>query len=491
MQPKRLFAVALLAPLMISCGRGDDDDTQPKPVQTIKVGEPDMPRLVDNTCQQGVADLGVYDVTYWDGQDLEMTEIDLGSWSSTQSLTSSLVKGTWFGYAELNMVGEQCQDRLRPSELMDPYCLQTRQLKQRARALKICQNGLEYSRGSIEGAALTVAGVIDEIDDFFTSLGAEHTLKPLIVQLFPNFEYQTTYEVSQGARLNFSVTDNAAWGRSRSRNQVDSVLYVFPMSEEYLQSRSKGAPYFWEVRWITAHEFGHHAFFNFLGNRSREYFGFELTTLDGPDELAYHSSWQRLKGKATSAENFDLTAINEGFADLFAHYFRSSSTQEMVELDCTFAQRDVASPQLNDGRRKVFANLLMDSRATSRCERVGPDDVHSHGAVFAYFVDRMLELPPAELTDPTAKAHIWAQYLTAFATSLERQLVADGPVILWPSAVETLLDVFAEKGWLPLSAEQCELVYNTFAGLQTSPRQTVIQVLDLASACPGMEPSSF
>lgn len=481
---KHWIGFSFLVSLVTACG--DDKKTSRPPqqvVQTVQIGQAKFPLLADGLCQFGVENLGGFDAYLWDGDDLQPNWVNLNDWSSATSLSSAFVTRTVFRYEELNLVGEQCQDRSRPSELTDPFCRERRSVQNSGELLKICQAPESYDRSSIEGAALTIAASLDGVHDFYQSLPESPSLETLMVLLFPNIEYQTTFNVTDDARISFSITDNAAWGRRGTRTEAENVFYVFPMSREYLNSRRGQAnPNFWEVPWIIAHEFAHHIFYNLLGTKARRYFGYDFFHVHEHQEMPYHHVWQQFSNSASAKEDMQLTALNEASADLFAHYFRAEDSREIAQLDCVFQQRDVRSSRLNDDRKKSFVELMTKSSENMEpCRRVADNDVHVQGSIFAHFYDYMLNLSSLSLEfadDENWKAVAWLRFMQDFSVLIESALADGEQIEVWPMAVSSVVNTLNRSG-AELNPAQCEWIDFVF-GEEYSGSQQMTAYLDLS-----------
>lgn len=479
MKQFRLVTI-LMAGILSACGsRQVETSEAPQPVQTIQVGKPILLGLQDGKCQNGMDSFGELQLEFWDGYQLQPDRFDLSDWQSLDAFSSDLVELMIYGYSELTLLGKQCAERSRPSELMDPFCRNQRLVQSPGEALRICDRPQVYRQGSVEKAALTVAASLDRIIDFFTWVSGQYTLEPLSVLLFPNIQFQTNFEVRNEARISFSITDNAAWGRRGNSRQAESVLYIFPMSEEYVFSRrSFTAPSFWEVPWIMAHEFGHHIFYNVMGPKARRHFGYDFMTTNSAQELPFHYSWKNFQSSASPTEDHQLTALNEAFADLFAHYYRSGNSLEIAHLDCVFQQRDVANPNLNDGRQKSFRELARSVAANDPCTRVASNDVHVQGAVFAHFVAAMIDdshLGPVDAID--WKGEIWFAHMQGFAKLLDAAVDQPDSIDIWPMAVQALIDVLRDRGFT-MGRQQCSLIDQVF-GRQFTGFQRMSRYLDL------------
>lgn len=460
--------------LLQSCGTAERSESpRGQAIQAVQVGEGVFPALSGQVCQQGIDMLGSYDLFLWNGTNLANETIDLGNWTSVPQLSDPLVERMIYGYEELTTIGSQCQNRQTKSEWMDPYCRDRRELVSQGLDLRLCQQLVAMNTFTLEATAITVAGQLEQIQNFYLAAGNFPRLEPLKVFLFPNVAYQTSFPVD-GSYVRFSVTDNAAWGRRLSSERSENILYIFPMSRDYLATRTPDrAIQFWQVPWIMAHEFGHHIFYNFLREKSRQYFGFDFQGVTGTQ--LFHQGFA-FRGAATPFEDRNFTSINEGFADLIAHYFRGESTFELTQLACVFRHRDVSSSQLTSKMSKRFTTDWEFDENSTYCDQVDPNAVHVQGSILAYFIDQYWDrLLNMGITMQKADVALWKMSMTMdlldrMAIQLEERIDTEMKLDLWTLTVESAVRQGEAVSGMAPSPGLCQFIDDVFNDYWTYPR---------------------
>jgi hypothetical protein len=171
--------------------------------------------------------------------------------------------------------------------------------------------------------------------------------------------------------------------------------------------------------------------------------------------------------QVTAADHWD--SINEGFADLFAHYRGGSQVSELANLDCFASDRDVEQSKFATGESKalsaeVLSEYLSSSFASgTTCLVASFQDIHTIGAVVAHGVDALF----STVTGSTgAKASAakgalllqWAESLGKLAAAREASQSVSS--IKLEDLVEPVLLLVAPKKIF--SAAQCDVIKTVF-----------------------------
>ncbi|SMF46602.1 hypothetical protein [Pseudobacteriovorax antillogorgiicola] len=461
------FLVSSLAfvSLLTACTKASED-------KEAKVGEtrlspaPTILPLIDGSCSQGVATFDQLDFTLWNGQQLTNSPFQQ-NWTSTDRMESNLVNQFLYGFQEVYTIKDKCRFTKSLNELLSPDCLEDSNVTSNPRVLRICE-GQNFPRNSIEAASLSVAGAFDLVETFLSSLDLESLPDSTSVLVLPDIQFAHSDQ-----KTSVSLTDNAAWVLSERFVGVPTYIVVYPASEDYLES---GRPPFWEVPWIVAHEYGHHLFYSLLPDNVRVEYGY-LT--EWRDSKPFHGNWFVNQAPADAKDQRLMTGINEGVADLLAHYVFGNSSKQITSLSCVFDQRNPASEELNDGQVKSF--VYEDGKLSSDpCDFVDFTDVHTIGSVLAYFVDQTMT--KRGVTEPQAKGQMLIEMTDRFAQLLADDIKEGGKPGVMIRFVTAVIQISQER-WGALNADECQFIDQIFGDVFTK-QQTMLEVQGEACEAP-------
>jgi len=271
-----------------------------------------------------------------------------------------------------------------------------------ANGLKICDATRAYPRASVEGAAKISQKHLSTARQFYDRLPSKTALPDAALMVLPTVEKTATAD--DGTVTRTVLVDNLAYAPSFGG---EPMFIVFPKSRRAVKQGLWTDVNLWEVPWGLAHEFGHHVFRQHTGRTGLELVpiqSFELTAAAGPTPDDY---W---------------TAVNEGFADLFAFYTHGAKKGQLRGVDCFETNRDVTEPRFVTGDMKILDATVAAkfaaprSGAPANCDKPSFQDVHTLGAVIAHGMDQLFTANG--LVDPQAKAEAllgWAERLGTLA----------------------------------------------------------------------------
>jgi hypothetical protein len=203
---------------------------------------------------------------------------------------------------------------------------------------------------------------------------------------------------------------------------------------------------------VLAHEFDHHVFFKHLP---------KLADAGEATHVLKHTGIKivdrAIDAKLASGEE-GASSLNEGFADLFGHYFLGGNT-DIDAITCLRVTRDVTSATFADGVKKVLSDSVwaqfdkdededeIDASPSeeSDCSAYDFKDSHVIGAIVAHGVFRMFE--EIDSSAGGAKAYASAEEIirtaidTALATAWDKKAAGSDQAIC--AVVEEVFPKFA------------------------------------------------
>ncbi len=439
--------------LLYSCSKSQTD---PK-VDHFEEGNLDVPTvlpLVDSKCATGIDSLAGLSYWSWNGKAVESQMYRETFWQSPDIMNSPVVFSTLYGFQEINTVKDSCSDKLKVGQILEGDCIASTKVSSPPQKLRICPEH-SYPRYSIEGAALSIAAPLEKTYHYLSSVDPDHDIGSLALLVLPDIRFNIP-----GRDAELAITDNAGWALSDKVPGISQYLVFYPMSKTDSEQRQVWQASFWEVPWIVSHEYGHHIFYHYLSGPVKSYFGYNDTS----QSLApFHQRWLQASAAATYAQQHTFTGINEAVADLIAHYTMDNDSLQMASLSCSFAYRDVNSPYLNDGSDKKFRTGDFTEVSSDPCRHVDFSDVHTVGAILAYYLDQSIQIAGYE--SPSRKGKLILQILKTFVAKLTDRVPAVRDDDLVPLLVDAVMAVHEDRG----ASDQCALMDQTFGQVFTYP----------------------
>lgn len=240
--------------------------------------------------------------------------------------------------------------------------------------INFCSTDNEYQEDTIESAALSTAFFIKKTYEKFTSVIKDVKLSPIRLNISP------------------SITTSTIFGTTKeSMYWADNALYI-PKIKTIIflpSSANSGVTDFWEVPMVASHEYGHHIF-NTIHGSVDEQMSHESCL---GDHSAAMSQWDDER-KVTRQSV--LSALNEGFADLIAHYSLEQNEIGIKGVPCLDTTRDVLSSSFINGKLKNFNSQAMfmffenTSKHYGTCYDPSFQETHIFGATFAHTADAFM-----------------------------------------------------------------------------------------------------
>jgi hypothetical protein len=471
------FALLLVLTSSLSgCGSSDREEEAPRVVPE-RLGTPEVYELADPGCtpERGAATLERQELPLWDGQKATLQEQSFPALTSANSsLRGPVIAGTWYGLRttsrhDCEAAGTKLSCGNAPEILASA-----------PRPLALCRSGGGYPVGSVEATALASAHLLESAHSYYQTLDGRRALPGVELHVLPRFEKELGFVDAEGRRrlLIKTETDNAAWALADLGDGRGSrpIFYVLPRSKEAAQKSVFGGANLWELPFVMAHEFGHHAFYATARNLKNDMSSIQFDELTGIRAAIVQSPVVRASTENGRAARWrtSLLALNEAMADLFGYYATGAT---LSGVTCLEISRDPASPIFADGttRKRLTAAMIagdFSSPERSSCEQPDLNEEHALGAVFAHGFDRLFTLAAEgkELTDDAATRYK-ASLLLGFLTRLDalRPEIGPGeelPGEIYVRALEAALRAVDPARGETLGEDECEVVATVFPGLE-------------------------
>jgi len=408
------------------------------------------------------------------GTPLPNTLADSGCAARTeaQTLGGAAVQSAWFGYQDTDEETIAITTKIIDSRTFERELTSKTDLRYTVQGekqeLKVCAP--LAPAGSIEAVGLKLKKAVEDSFSFYSSLQEsvpklELPAMPQVgLGLFPLYKkdikrIEQTIRMdgskNQSATQTVSIeTDNAFYSPFADETLSSSVfaISVIPQSVEARKDGLFDGKGLWEFPVVIHHEYGHHVFQMLFGNAT--VLGFQayldywqehrnLHSIHGALDAKDHSSnpetrKERLAFLASPGSIFG--ALNEGFADLFAHYSLKEA-KGLFDITCFKQTRDVQNPLMYGDLPKIWDDSLWretfdisarlgadtvnksNSSPVELCSVPSFDDIHIVGAVIAHTVDAVFQTTvpqrPEGLTPAVHKARLLMQWVQNLSKSDE------------------------------------------------------------------------
>jgi hypothetical protein len=398
-------------------------------VTTLALGTPINEQPFDPDCKAGDSDekIDSYSFSYFKQDEIATGQSDEPLSNGAHGMNSSLIEGTY----KDESLGIWAEILAENGMAKANFGIEFSYAKN---YLGLC-NPQDVPRGFVESSALTTIGLLSKAKQYYDSLASNVSLPKVKINLFPNYHFNIVIKVDEEAvssdqsgtfdsitdesnnkELIYSITDNAAWSPPQEADvqegtEAESAQFIiFPQSKEAATEGWFSGQKLWELPFVLSHEFGHHVFYMHypklfgssygLRNYGRQTGGmiFKRTNIPLMDRFLF---------ARTATSSSTAVAINESFADLFAHYSLAEET-DISQIKCMQRTRDVTSEELADGVKKSITDSVWDAFSAPAeeesdepveipspeqidCASYSYSDPHIIGAILAHGVHRMFE----------------------------------------------------------------------------------------------------
>lgn len=387
--------------------------------------------LDDLDCMRsdGATEIDSVNAYVFQGDKTKAVSMPFDGTSSVGSLKSDIIKSSSFGF-------QQTQNCEKVGS--DLRCSGSAKVVSAEKSIKICKPGEVYPRASVEGVALTSLAHIMTAYRYYASLPG-HSDKMQATRLLVLPTVEKVYKEG-GETKRQLMTDNLAYTPAFSG---EPTFVVFPMAKRAQGDTLWQGLNLWELPWGLAHEFGHHVFrthtgvVKFGGLR-----GLDLKSDEAKGSDTIMSESLRPIKAASGLGAFALTgtqrvvtsesvwnAVNEGFADLYAHYVFGSRSGIVANVDCFEVNRDVTEAKFANGTPKALSRSILASffdktvQPTPACSTPSFQDEHALGAALAYGIDQLFQTAAGTGSSGTVgKARLllkWAEAIGPLALGSE------------------------------------------------------------------------
>lgn len=322
------------------------------------------------------------------------------------------------------------------------------------------------------------------------------TLPKVNIEVQPIDEYRSYYRYADDfiAENQLSLDPISTEPFMVSGAQVNNAYYA-PYYENPLiaflpqsSANSRGAYAFpvalWNMPLVARHEYGHHVFFQHM----RSVFGaanfdYRQLVLKNPDRHGTVPSSRGFAELGRSFPAFDnyflMSALNEGFADLFAHETFEGSPY-VIDSPCMGVTRNVTSTLLNGGTyKKAWTVPLLDHILDLRkpapefdsedsingCARFSLHSLHHVGALIAHSAYRVFSTADSVRSlakKDEARFKLSLAWLKKINETMDP--ASDGPYRFLSTILLSAVEV-ARAGAVP-NEELCAVIGEQFPGFK-------------------------
>ncbi|HYX35678.1 MAG TPA: hypothetical protein VE954_21490 [Oligoflexus sp.] len=410
--------------------------------------------------------------TYGSPLSLALADAGCETRSEAQAIRGSAVQGAWFGYQDTEEETIAITTKILDSRTFERELTNKTDMRYTVQGerqeLKVCAP--LAPDGSLEAVALQLKKAVEDSFAFYkklqdvTPLLKLPSIPPIGLGLFPKYK-KDVKRVEETIRMDGTKTQTAT---QTVTIQTDNAFYspfaddtlspelyaisVIPQSAEARQDGIFNGRGLWEFPVVIHHEYGHHIFQILFGDSTVVSFQAYLDYWQSHRQLhAIHGALDaqdrsgnpeihKERRAFLSSPGYIFGSLNEGFADLFAHYSMKEA-KGLFDIDCFKQTRDVQSPVMYGGLPKIWDTTLWretfdisvrlgadtvnknESSPLELCSIPSFDDIHVVGAVLAHTVDAVFQTTVATrapgVTPALHKAGLLMQWLQDLRASDE------------------------------------------------------------------------
>lgn len=322
--------------------------------------------------------------------------------------------------------------------------------------IKLCPDGTNYEKDTVESAAMNATYYINKTNKKVASLFPDLKMAPITLSIGPSVlrSMVTRNWAGDLEKQSIYMTDNAFY------SPASALITFLPHSKLMKENGIKAN--FWEVPMVASHEYGHHVF--------QSIYGGALSPLECFGQATKKRSFNKsLNLDRTVKQDDVMTAYNEGFADLIAHYSLDEKERDVHDVKCLEVSRDVASPTFYNGKPKIFdeeaLRLFFSSNpdyTNGTCEDHSYQDVHVIGAIFAHTADKFLGNFTNDNDEKLVAIIDWVKYLKAE----KKKLVLITPKSFLKQTMSEFVKMSLKKFGKNLDSGNCKLVKEIYPQLE-------------------------
>lgn len=340
-----------------------------------------------------------------------------------------------------------------------------------SKGLYLCDSDPESN--SLEYQALTAVANLQPAVDFYNR---SHTpLKPVKLNLFPEKKALITIENEDKPKYIFYIGDNASYNGNHSEISVFSRVRLVD-KESFKPNK------FWTSQFVLSHEYGHHVFHNRALNADLQNslkLKSEPIVRNPPLSEIFGTRKKKKRGLTQKVSSLDeglhdriqlvirsVSALNEGFADLFSYLVNGQKPELSFGLTGLEKTRDVESPIFADGQDKQLTRDVLRLFFAKETDSAF-NDVHTIGAIFAHGLHELVQ----DRDDEDEILYRWLDLLRdRFVTALSARggSLRDAPAdYLFKAALVDFIDAMApSKLKNEVSSSQCRVLETVFPILE-------------------------
>ena len=357
----------------------------------------------------------------------------------------------------------------------------------------------------LDTAAVAIASDIDQAKIWYdTVVNDKKAIEDLSIEVQPLIR-TTKSIVFKGTEglinppedqlIAYDIIDNAFWSPPIADDP--STIGFFPHGVQLDNQTSLVLEPFWKLPFVARHEYGHHLFYahmtRIFNNESFNYRNYLMenpythttTQLPSVSKMIlskFNPNFLSSPALPRVDNNFMISALNEGFADLYSSYSLQGTIPNIQNYPCFIDARDPMKEKLkgNFGERKQWSlailNALFDNsiqlpeendEGTKTCPNFSPLRHHHVGSIIAFTVNQLLDESHSVTEDPINSWEIKTNLLLKWLDNLNKNLDPSdkGPKALLSQILEIAFDVATEDNAnLQPESQICNTVRQYFSG---------------------------
>lgn len=266
----------------------------------------------------------------------------------------------------------------------------------RTKQFNYCFAQSEYESDTYEDAVISVLGPLNEFEQKYSSLIKYYNIKKINLEILPLYKkIQTSRERGKKIETNSYMINNAMYSAS-----TNSLIILPQGTNKYNYVPFGGVP-LWKSSGVVMHEYGHHFFKSVFSGK----LNLKMTNVNPLDtglcvdnsNVHFKHVQKPVKTRESVTKNDVLSALNEGFSDVFSFY-AGDEKESYRKMGCMFKTRDVKSSTFYSRNKKILDKATIENFLSTEANPalscyVNTDyqDIHVIGAIYAHAFYELLD----------------------------------------------------------------------------------------------------